>query len=69
MLVILTSGETIKPTDTCACDKILSESDCKSVSTCAWTPAIAATDSTQAVAGFCKAPTTPTTPTVPAHCS
>lgn len=68
-MLVLASAETFNPTtDYCACEKINTEADCKTVHICAWTPAIAATETTAAVTGFCSDATTIPTPSALAHC-
>lgn len=71
-MLAIASTEVVKPTTEtiCTCDKIMSEPDCKNAPTCAWTAAVAATDTTAIVAGFCGVQTIPTTPPVAqAHCA
>lgn len=70
MLTILVSSDDVKPTDdACTCAKIMSESDCKSKSGCAWTAGTPASGTTPATQGSCATTTTPNIPTIGTYCS
>lgn len=68
MMILLSSSDTIKQSDACVCDKILSENDCKSKTGCTWTATPPADGTTTTTTGKCETTTTTTEPVPQTYC-